>query len=102
MAVISLARAGALHSIGKVTSRASCSTQRLFCQDCVGSYGALVLARAVALLEKVTSCAPVEPMAVETLFFDMVMDFVFEYLAATRPESSSEGVSDCSRAVVAC
>ena len=67
MAVISLARAGALHSIGKVTSRASYSTQRLLCQESDTSYGALVLARAVSLLVKVVCIAPVEPMAVEAL-----------------------------------
>ena len=96
MAVISLARAGALHSIGKVTSRASYSTQRLPCQESDTSYGALVLARAV----KVMCIAPVEPMAVEALFCDMVVDFVIEYLVTTRLASSNEGVSDCSRAVV--
>ena len=49
---------------------------------------------------KVMCIAPVEPMAVEALFCDMVMDFVIEYLVTTRPASSNEGVSDCSRAVV--
>ena len=100
MAAISLAPAGALLSIGNVTSRASCSAQRLLCQPCVASYDALVLARAMALLVMVVFRASVELMVVAALFFGMVMDFVFEYVAATRPESSGERVSDCSRAVV--
>ena len=100
MAVISLARAGALHSIGKVTSRASYSTQPLLCQERDAFYGDPVLAHAFSLLVKVMCIAPVEPMAVEALFCDMVMDFVIECLVTTRPASSNERVSDCSRAVV--
>ena len=46
------------------------------------------------------SLALVEIMVVAALLFCMGMDVVFEYVAATRPESPDKGVSDCSRAVV--
>ena len=46
------------------------------------------------------SLALVEIMVVAALLLGMGMDVVFEYVAATRPESPGNGVSDCSRAVV--
>ena len=99
VAAISLARAGALHSIGNVTSRASCSMQRLLCQPNVVPYDALVLAHASSLLEGDVPCACCAHGGCGFVP-GMVMDFVFEYVAETRLEGSGEGVSDCSRAVV--
>ena len=56
VAVVSLARAGALCSIGNVTSRATSSAWCLLCRCCFALRGAQVLARTVALLVKVTFC----------------------------------------------
>ena len=69
VAVVSLARAGALCSIGNVTSRASSSARCLLGRRCLALHGAQVLARAVALLVKVIVCVVFELIVVAAVLW---------------------------------